>query len=220
LQGNDCFVLNDYMHKTTCMIQQKMPSPQKIVLLFTACYLFSCSKESNPAPPASTDPCAGKTIVITATPAASAPCSTTGTGTITVSATGSTGFTYKLNSTGAYQSSGVFNNVSPGSYTVFAKDAGGCEKSAAVTVASSGAAGPLFTAVKNLMAVTCQPCHNNTVQNGSMNWAVDCNIVQFQARIKVRAVDEGSMPQGGPQLTNTQKNIITSWINGGGKFTD
>jgi uncharacterized membrane protein len=78
----------------------------------------------------------------------------------------------------------------------------------------------LVAAVKNLLSTTCQPCHNNTVQNGGMNWQVDCNIVQFQNRIKVRAVDEGTMPQGGPQLTVTQKAVITNWINGGGKYTD
>ncbi len=70
------------------------------------------------------------------------------------------------------------------------------------------------------MTVKCQPCHNNTVQNGTMNWEVDCNIVANQARIKVRAVDEGTMPAGGPSLTATEKAIITDWINGGGKLTD
>lgn len=191
------------------------------VLAFSAIiYFTSCSKEStSPSPTPTPDPCAGKTIVITAVPAASAPCGGA-TGSINVSATGSTGFTYKLNSAGAYQASGLFSNVSAGNYTVFAKDAGGCERSTAVTVAVAGTAGTLFTAVKNLVTSKCQSCHNNTNQNGGMNWAVDCNIVQFQNRIKVRAVDEGTMPQGGPQLTQSEKDIITNWINAGGKFTD
>ncbi len=203
--------------KTNYMIYKTVPPAGRLFLFVSAAYFISCSKESNPAPPPS-DPCAGKTIVITATPTSSVPCGNTGT--IDVSATGSTGFTFKLNSTGTYQASGTFTNVSAGTYTIFAKDAGGCEKSKSVTVSPSGAAGPLFTAVKNLMAGTCQPCHNNSVQNGGKNWAVDCNIVQFQARIKVRAVDEGTMPQGGPELTPTQKAVITNWINAGGRYTD
>lgn len=198
------------------MLYKKIIRINHLLILAAALCLASCSKESNPAPTPA-DVCAGKTIVITATPAAAAPC---GKGGITVSATGSTGFTYKLNSGGTYQVSGVFSDVSAGGYTVFVKDAAGCEKSTAVTVATSGAAGPLFAAVKNLLSTTCQPCHNNNVQNGGMNWQVDCNIVQFQNRIKVRAVDEGTMPQGGPQLTVAQKAVITNWINGGGKYTD
>jgi len=177
--------------------------------------LFSCSKESNPPGPAA-DPCAGKTIVITTAATASSPCGTTGT--VTVSATGSTGFTFKLNSSGAYQAAGSFNGVAAGTYTVFAKDADGCEKTKSVTVSGTGVPGPLFSAVKNLMSGTCQPCHNNTTQNGGMNWANQCNIIQFQNRIKVRAVDEGSMPQGGPELSPAQKAIITDWINAGGRF--
>ena len=188
---------------------------KKMLLLISLSYFVSCSKESiSPGP--SADPCAGKTIDITATPSASSPCGNTGS--INVSATGSTGFQYKLNSSGTYQSAGTFSSVSAGAYTVFAKDVSGCEKTKAVTVASSGTAGSLFTAVKNLISATCQSCHNNTVQNGGMNWANQCNIIQFQDRIKVRAVDQGTMPQGGPELTATQKAVITNWINSGGQF--
>lgn len=187
-----------------------------VPVIVSAVFLFSCSKESTTPPPA--DPCSGKTIVVTANSIASSACGNTGS--IDVSATGSSGFTFKLNSGGTYQSSGRFNGVAAGNYTVFAKDAEGCEKTKSVTVSGAGTAGPLFTAVKNLMSGTCQPCHNNTTQNGGMNWANQCNIIQFQNRIKVRAVDEGTMPQGGPELTPTQKAVITNWINAGGRFED
>lgn len=187
-----------------------------VPVIVSAFFLFSCSKESTTPPPA--DPCAGKTIVINANTIASSACGNTGS--VDVSATGSSGFTFKLNSGGTYQSSGRFNGVAAGTYTVFAKDAEGCEKTKSVTVSGAGTAGPLFTAVKNLMSGTCQPCHNNTTQNGGMNWADQCNIIQFQNRIKVRAVDEGTMPQGGPELTPAQKDVITNWINAGGRFED
>ena len=176
---------------------------------------YSC-KKSDPSP-APNDPCSGKTITVTATPVSTTGCSNDGR--IQVSASGSTGFTFKLNASGAYQATGVFSNITPGTYTVFAKDIDGCEKTTSVTV-SAGEKGPLFTQVKNLMPVKAKPCHNNTVQNGTMNWEVDCNIVANQNRIKVRAVDEGTMPAGGPSLTTTEKAIITDWINGGGKLTD
>ncbi len=47
---------------------------------------------------------------------------------IQASASGSTEFTFKLNTYGTYQATGVFNNITPGTYTAFAKDTDGCEK--------------------------------------------------------------------------------------------
>lgn len=190
-----------------------------VVSFITITQISSCSKSSpNPTTPPVTDVCAGKTITITATPAASNGCGTTGS--IVVSASGSTGFTYKLNSAGSYQASGTFSNLAAGTYTVFAKDAVGCENSQSVTVASAGAAGAKFNAVKSLLAAKCNSCHNASNSQGGMNWAVDCNIVTFQARIKARAVDIGDMPQGGPSLNATEKAIITDWISAGGLLTN
>lgn len=186
------------------------------VIAFAIVNFAACSKSSNPpAPPA--DACAGKIIVITATPAATAACSTDGK--IDVTATGSTNFMYKLNSTGTYQPSGKFSDVAGGDYTVFAKDGAGCEKSATVNVTSSGAAGPLFTAVKNLIAAKCQSCHNSSNASGGMNWAIECNIVKNKANIKDRAVDKGTMPQSGP-LPQNEKDIISNWINAGGGYAN
>lgn len=177
--------------------------------------LYACSKkESNPAP---TDPCAGKTIAITTTPDDAVTCNDNGK--ISVSVTGSTGFTYKLNSSGTYQSSSTFENLKAGSYTIFVKDGAGCEKSAAVTVASGGTAGAQFTAVKDLINAKCVSCHNATVTNGGKNWAIDCNIVDGKNDIKNRAVDLGTMPPTGP-LTSSEKDIISAWITGGGGFTN
>ena len=190
-----------------------------IVLTICTTFFSSCSKsDSSPTPALGpVDVCAGKTIVITATPTATVACSNTGS--ITVSATGSSNFTYKLNNAGVYQSSGTFSNVAAGDYTIYAKDGSGCEKSTAVAVASSESAGTLFTAVKNLVVAKCQSCHNNSLANGGMNFALECNIVNNKSRIKVRAVDEGSMPQTGP-LTNAEKDIISNWITGGGGYAD
>jgi hypothetical protein len=179
---------------------------------------FSACSKSDPAPaPSPVDPCAGKTIVITPTSTAAVVCGAGGS--ISVTAAGSSGFSYKLNSTGTYQAAGTFSNVAAGDYTLFAKDGAGCEKSVAVTVPASGAAGTQFSAVKTLVAAKCQSCHNNTLANGGMNFQVECNIITNKTRIKVRAVDEGTMPQSGP-LTLTEKNIISNWITGGGGYAN
>jgi uncharacterized membrane protein len=83
----------------------------------------------------------------------------------------------------------------------------------------SGTPGPLFTAVKNMMQANCQSCHNNSIANGGMNWTVDCNIVANKDRIKIRAVEQGTMPPTGA-LPQSEKDKITAWINAGGKITD
>lgn len=196
---------------------------KRYFILFAVLGIFlltfhSCSKSSPDPTPPPTDVCAGKTIAITATAAPISGCGTAGS--ITASASGSTGFTYKLGTAGSYQASGNFTGVAPGNYTVFAKDAAGCEKTQAVAVTSNSALGPKFTAVKSLVAARCQSCHNSTNSQGGMNFSVDCNIVQFQARIKARAVDAGDMPQGGPMLTAGEKAIITDWIAAGGLLSN
>ena len=110
--------------------------------------------------------------------------------------------------------------MTPGNYTVFAKDGDGCEKSVALTViGSSGSPGTLFTTVKSLVAARCQSCHNNTIANGGINFQVECNIVIYKERIKIRTVDEATMPLTGP-LPQSEKDIISNWISAGGKYSD
>jgi uncharacterized membrane protein len=86
-------------------------------------------------------------------------------------------------------------------------------------VSCSGTPGTLFTAVKNLVQANCQSCHNNSIANGGMNWTVDCNIVTNKDRIKVRAVDQGTMPPTGA-LPQSEKDKITAWVTAGGRITD
>ena len=83
----------------------------------------------------------------------------------------------------------------------------------------AGTAGALFTAVKALVQQRCIGCHNNNFASGGVNFSVDCNIISNQARIKIRAVDQGTMPPNGP-LSQTDKNKITAWINAGGAITN
>jgi len=197
------------------MSNKFLTTSKNYFVLFLCVCIYSCSKKDSKPPV--TDPCSGKTITITHTEVAPTNCSNGGS--ITVTASGSTGFTYKLDAGGTYQASSVFNSLNAGTYTVFAKDGGGCEKSTSVTLTAVGTAGPLFTAVKGLISAKCQSCHNNTVQNGGMNWEVECNIVAHKSNIKNRAVDLGTMPPTGP-LSQAEKDIITDWIDAGGNYTD
>jgi uncharacterized membrane protein len=56
--------------------------------------------------------------------------------------------------------------------------------------------------------------------NGGASFSDPCSIVALKTRIKIRAVDEGSMPQGGPMLSAAEKAKITDWINAGGLITN
>lgn len=166
------------------------------------------------------NPCAGVTITVTATAVGNTPCTSPPTGSITASASGGTGpYMYSLNG-GAFQSSGLFNNLGPGNYTVSARDNNNCTGGTNTNVNNSPA-GPLFTAVRLLIQNNCVSCHNNTVQNGGMNWEVDCNIVTFKDRILARAVNANpsAMPPTG-LLPPSERQKITDWINAGGRYTD
>lgn len=174
---------------------------------------LACSKSDDDGP---TDPCAGTNISVSLAQTISEKCSASGT--ITVTATGSSGFTYKLNSNGAYQSENVFNNVAPGSYTVFAKDSKGCESSSTINVEEE-ANGATFTAVKTLINARCISCHNGSNPAG-VDFRTDCAIQQRGPAIKTQAVDQETMPQGGPPLTAAEKKVITDWLAAGGKTSD
>lgn len=97
--------------------------------------LYACSK-SDPAPSTPADPCAGKTIEVTATITNST--SGASTGSITAAAAGSTGFTYSLNN-GAYQASATFSGLAPGTYNISAKDGGNCTTTKAFVVGTNDA---------------------------------------------------------------------------------
>lgn len=79
----------------------------------------------------------------------------------------------------------------------------------------SGTPGALFTAVKTIISQKCVGCHNSTNASGGQDLSSDCKIVASKTRIKIRAVDEGSMPPNRP-LPQADKDNITAWFNAGG----
>ncbi len=98
-------------------IPLRLISAMSVVLFFS----LSCGKGGNTTP---VDPCRGVTITVTAIITnASAPGLSNGS--LTVSASGGTGFTYSLNGA-VFQSSASFLNLPAGAYTVTAKNSNGC----------------------------------------------------------------------------------------------
>ena len=172
------------------------------------------------------NPCGGLNFTVGGTSTAATPCATTPNGSITVTASGGgTGFTFNING-GAFQASPTFNNLSPDTYTVGAKEAGGCIKTGTVTV-SPTAAGAFFAAVKSIIQTNCAVtgCHVSPAPTGGIDFAVDCNIVVNRDRIKDRAVTSFGTPNQMPPppnagLSQTDRNAITNWINAGGQFSN
>jgi large repetitive protein len=159
------------------------------------------------------------TITINTAVVGSELCAPTNVGSITVNASGSTGLMYKLG-TNAYQASNIFNGLGAGPYTVFVKDANGCENSSNTTV-SNLPQGPLFTNVKAVLATNCAfaGCHGGANPQSGINFTVDCEIVTRQVRINARAVVAGTMPPSGA-ISAADKQKITDWINAGGKYSN
>jgi mono/diheme cytochrome c family protein len=174
---------------------------------------YSCSKSSGVTTPQ--DPCKTVNISVTATWDSSSVCENSGS--ITATGSGASGLQYSVDG-GAYQTSGSFDKLAKGAHTVTVKTTAGCTASASVSIAEQSATpGPTFSAVKALMAAKCVSCHNPAGQQPNPNWTVDCNIVNNANAIKTRAVDQGTMPPTGA-LAQSDKDIITAWINAGGKF--
>lgn len=121
---------------------------------------------------------------------------------------------------GTYQPSTIFSGLVAGSYAVNAKDANGCIGSSNATVTNLPM-GPLFSAVKALLQAECVTCHNAAVPNGGMDWTLDCTIVTYSNRIKIRAVDgiPTAMPPTG-LLPLAERQKITNWMAAGGRYTD
>jgi SprB repeat len=95
-----------------------------ILTVFLLSVQLSCSKTGTSLPPKPPDPCSFVSISLSGSvinPSASGRTD----GSITVSATGSSGFTFSINN-GAFQSAGFFNNLAAGNYTVIAKNEEGC----------------------------------------------------------------------------------------------
>jgi hypothetical protein len=199
-----------------------------LIFSFTSAIIFNaCSKGSGTMSPP-TDPCAGVTITVVG--AATDADAGSSNGSITATASGSTGFIYSLNS-GTFQTSGTFSNLAAGKYTITAKNANGCSGTTSTSVVAKNPGctvgqtpGPTFTAVKAIITTNCAVtgCHNGTQ---APDYRVDCTIVDYADLIKQRAVDDASTADQMPQpprapLAQADRDKITAWITAGKQITD
>jgi SprB repeat len=174
-----------------------------------------------------TSPCTNINIIITTTIVNTTPCVTpANNGSITVTATGSTGFTYNIGG-GAYQASNIFANLNAGNYLIGVKDVNGCTKTQTVTVGVI-APGVLFAPVRALISAKCggSGCHLNGSSAAGHNFDADCSIVTKWSQINGSCVTYTlkRMPinaQGTHlPLTTAEKAAITNWVNAGHRYTD
>lgn len=175
--------------------------------------VFNACKDKTTDPPPTVD-CSTKSITLALAKTDASKCSIDGT--ITATATGSTGFTYQLN-TGAFQASNVFSNLAAGTYNVTAKDADGCTKTTSVTVGENTTKGPKFSTALSIINTKCQTaCHGNGQDGAPTNlFNTECGVVAQKLRIKVRALEDGM-----GSLNQSQIDAINAWLNAGGRYTD
>ena len=167
------------------------------------------------------NPCGTTNITVTNVVVNYTPCVTPASGKITVTATGSTGFTYNLNN-GAYQASNIFSNLTAAAYTIGVKDLNGCTKTATATVGTV-ASGPLFAAVRNIITTRCSGsgCHMNGASAAGYNFDNDCSVVSQWSKINSSSVTGSNMPKSPqPKLTTAEKQAVTNWINAGHLYTN
>lgn len=172
------------------------------------------------------DPCITVTFSVGGNATNATPCLPAANGSIMVTTSGGgSGFTYNLNG-GAFQASATFSNLAANTYTVGAKETGGCIKTASITV-NPTAAGTLFAAVKTIITANCAiaGCHVGPIPTGGLDFTQECTIVANAARIKVRAVDNFNTinqmpPPPAAGLSLAERNAITNWVNAGGLYTN
>lgn len=130
------------------------------------------------------DICAAKNITVTGTVVNAGPAAGATNGSIAATATGSTGFTYQLNS-GVFLGSGTFTALAAGNYTVTAKDLDGCTKSQSFTITLDPCIGKTLTITPATTGNDkCSPTPTGTITitaGGGTGFTYSLNGGSFQA---------------------------------------
>ena len=160
--------------------------------------IISCGSKGGGSGP--TNPCTGVTITVSGTVTnTSGPGQSNGS--ISASATGSTGLTFSINGS-AFQSSGNFTGLAAGSYTITAKNGSGCSGSATFTVNNGDPCmGQTFTVGGNTTAATpCLPTPNGsitvTTSGGGSGFTFNLNNGAFQASATFTNLTAGNYTVG------------------------
>lgn len=131
-----------------------------------------------------TNPCTGVTINVTGTTVN--PTSTSlSNGSINVTASGSSGFTFNING-GVFQASGNFPNLAAGTYTVIAKDVNGCTGTNVFTLTAPNPCSGVTITVTPVITGN-RPCEPNngsvtvTGSGGSGSYTFSLNGGAFQS---------------------------------------
>jgi SprB repeat len=151
-----------------------------LIMFLSAIVIYSCSK-GDAGGGAAPNPCAGVTVTVSGT-TTNPTSSTANDGSISASASGSSGFTFSING-GASQSSGSFTNLAPGSYTIVAKSGSGCTGSASFTLANP-CAGIVITVSGTVTNPTSSGATNGSIvatATGSTGLTFNINGGAFQA---------------------------------------
>jgi hypothetical protein len=135
----------------------------------------------------------------------------TASGAITVTPNGGQPpYQYRLNE-GAFGSESRFSSLANGTYTVTARDAGGCEVSQTVPVGS----GVSFAGIKTIISTNCavSGCHAGSI---SPDLRTDAAIRAQAARIQARTSSQTMPPRSsGSSLTDDQIAQISCWVQDG-----
>jgi hypothetical protein len=178
-----------------------------------------CTSTSTTVHLSASNPCNGVNITLTPTTTYADLCPTASNGSITITASGSSGYTFSKDGGITFQASNTFSNLAAGNYPVVVKDVNGCTKSQTVTV-SPNPGGVNFNLVRNLMIARCGNCHFNGGSDGGVNFDDKCNIVTKWDRINTRCVVQTTNTMPPNPLSTTEKQTITNWVNAGHRYID
>ena len=154
-----------------------------VLLFFGMTIIYSCSKGGGGGGTTPTDPCAGVTVTVSGT-VTNPGTPTSSDGSIAITATGGSGFTFNING-GIFQASGNFANLAAGSYTIVAKNSSGCTGSASFTVTVPNPCAGVTIVVSGTVVNPTAPAATNgsitAAATGSTGFTFNINGGAFQA---------------------------------------
>lgn len=171
-------------------------------------WMIACSSDKDDL-----DPCASTHISLSASITSAGEGQDNGS--ITVSASGSEGFTYSINGSD-FQSSATFAGLAAGNYTIRVRDRNNCSEQRIVTVDElSGTPVSYAAQIRPIIENVCWNCHQQAGQQGfpHADLSTDAKVKENATRINTE-VQAGRMPKGG-SLSAAEKTAIAAWVAAG-----